>query len=81
MLAEGRKQETQDWAIKCVALTDIGAIPLCEPKYHEELRLAFYKRATGSDIVRRKNAALDPTDESTVALITNLTLQASRLTR
>jgi len=81
MLGEARKQSAQEWAIKCVALSDIAAIPLCEAKYHEELRMAFYKRAIGSDIIKRKSEALDPTDESTVALVESLTLQASRLSR
>lgn len=78
MMDCGRKMELQKKAAEHVALCDISSIALGDSKYFDEVRSVFKDRALGIDRSKPR-PAMDPTDPATVALITDLTLQASRL--
>lgn len=78
LMEEGRKQARIERAINNVALCDISSISLGNAEYFEKLRKVFYDQAI-SDQKRREKPAMNPVDPMTVALVENLTLEASRL--
>lgn len=76
LVEEGRKQARIEKEIANVIACDIQSISLGNAEYFEKLRNTFYSRILGAE---GKSNALDPTDPLTVALIENLTLEASRV--
>ncbi len=77
LLEEGRRQKRIEEALNWVARCDVASISLGNAEYFEKIRKVFYDRAMGAE--GAKSRALDPTDPLTVALIENLTLEASRV--
>lgn len=71
-----RKVKAQQDASLLAQLCDVSSIALGDSKYYSEVRDLFVKRALGRD--NKPGAALDPTDPSTVELVNNLFLEASK---
>ena len=78
VLSRAQKLHTQKEAANHVALCDIASIGLGDGKYYEEVRKVFYLRAIERQDILSRNNALDPTDEGTVALVTDIFNQAQR---
>lgn len=71
-----RKVKSQQESALFVQLCDVVSIGLGDSNYYQDVRSTFVNRALGRD--NGGKPALDPTDPSTVELINNLFLEASR---
>jgi len=81
LLASGRKIRAKEDALKAVVACDAASIALADGKYYEEMRKHYLTMAVGHEVMEEsaKKRAMDPTDERTVALVSDLFAQAERL--
>lgn len=76
LMKAARKLKAQQESALFVQLCDVASISLGDSNYYSDVRSQFVNRAVGRD--NKPRAALDPTDPSTVELVSNLFLEASR---
>lgn len=76
LMRAARKLRAEQEAFRMVQLCDVASIPLGDSKYYQEVRGLFLRRAQGKE--EKPRPAMDPTDPTTVELISNLFMEASR---